>query len=533
MDILAVIPARAGSKTIPNKNIRIINGKPMVYYAINNAKKSKYITDVIVTTDSPEIKIISKQMEVRIKDRAPYLSDDKTTLDSVVFDAIPKDKKWDYIVTMQPTSPTLNVETLDKALEYAINHDFDTVISVVNRPHLSWTEKNGKIVPNYIERLNRQYLPPNYLETGAFVISKYSVVGPDSRIGDNVSVFEISDDEAIDVDSFEDLDAVKKNLKRQRIAIYVNGNNKRGMGHIYRALEIADEFNCKPDIYYDINQTDSSVFGRTTHNLIPVNGIADLFKRCEKEQYSVFINDILSTSIDYMIGLRCVLPNSKIINFEDDGEGQTKADLVINALLSNNDLKNVFAGEDYYISGKAFMFYNPIEINETVKRVFISFGGADPQNYTDRILNLISKKEYKDYEFVVALGRAKHNVEALMKFNKKNNIEVIYDVKNMPEIMSSCDIAITSRGRTGFELAILGVPTIVMAQNEREERHGFLCNENGFTYIGLNPDDEIIESNLKMYLNMTKKNRLRFHTMLLSHNLKDGRERVMKLINSL
>ena len=103
----------------------------------------------------------------------------------------------------------------------------------------------------------------------------------------------------------------------------------------------------------------------------------------------------------------------------------------------------------------------------------------------------------------------------------------------MPEIMSSCDIAITSRGRTGYELAILGIPSIAMAQNEREEKHGFVCNENGFTYIGLNPDDEIIESNLKMYLCMSKRNRVRFHEMLLSHNLKDGRERVMKLINSI
>lgn len=49
----------------------------------------------------------------------------------------------------------------------------------------------------------------------------------------------------------------------------MNGNNKRGIGHIYRALEIADEFYVKPDVYYDVNQTDVKVFGNTTHNLIP------------------------------------------------------------------------------------------------------------------------------------------------------------------------------------------------------------------------------------------------------------------------
>ena len=103
----------------------------------------------------------------------------------------------------------------------------------------------------------------------------------------------------------------------------------------------------------------------------------------------------------------------------------------------------------------------------------------------------------------------------------------------MPELMTSCDIGITSRGRTGYELAILGIPSISMAQNPREEKHGFVCNENGFTYIGLNPDDEIIESNLKMYLNMSKSSREKFQNKLLTHDLRGGRKRVMALINGL
>jgi spore coat polysaccharide biosynthesis predicted glycosyltransferase SpsG len=234
-----------------------------------------------------------------------------------------------------------------------------------------------------------------------------------------------------------------------------------------------------------------------------------------------------------MIGLRSVLPDAKIINFEDDGEGILKADLVFNALFHEEEFPQVKAGEKYYISAKTFMFYKPIEIKDNVKRVFISFGGADPQNYSDRLLNIISKPEYKDYEFVVVLGRAKYNVDALMEYNMYDNIEVLYDVANMPELMTSCDIAVTSRGRTGYELAILGIPTIAMAQNKREEKHGFVSNENGFSYIGLNPADEIIESNLKMYLNMSKESRQRFQEMLLSHDLRAGRKHVMDLINSL
>lgn len=531
MKILAVIPARAGSKGIPNKNIRILAGRPMVYYAIKNAIDSKYITDIVVTTDSAQVMSIAGKMGVTVRQRKPELCSDEATLDGVVYDAIPENMSFDYIVTMQPTSPTLRAETLDKAIRKTIESGIDTMISVINNPHLTWGEQDGKKIPNYEKRLNRQYLPPCYFETGGFLISRSSVVTPQGRIGDNVDVFELPRDEAYDIDTFNDLHQAASILKHESVAIYVNGNNQRGMGHVYRALEIADEFYLKPDIYYDINQTDVSIFGETTHSLIPVNGITQLFEICKDKQYTIFINDILATSIDYMIGLRSVLPKAKIVNFEDEGEGAAKADIVINALLQQKKQDNVYVGEQYYISNKIFMMYDPIIIKDRVKRVFVCFGGSDPQNYTERVLGIISKPEFQDIQFRIAIGRAKCNVNEIMKYNDFSNIGVFYDVHNMPELMSGCDMAITSRGRTAFELAMLGIPTIAMSENDRECTHGFVCDENGFTYIGLNPTDEVIEYNLRMYLALSKKSRLHYQECMLSHDLRNGRERVMSLIN--
>lgn len=68
----------------------------------------------------------------------------------------------------------------------------------------------------------------------------------------------------------------------------------RGMGHIYRALELADEFLSKPDIYFDLNQTNRELFGNTTHNLIPVNGIVELFQIVKEK-------NILSLSTIYFL----------------------------------------------------------------------------------------------------------------------------------------------------------------------------------------------------------------------------------------
>ena len=218
MKILAVIPARAGSKGIPNKNIRIINGKPLISYCIENALNSKYITDVVITTDSAEIELIAKKYETAYIHRKAELCEDAVTLDAVVYDAC-RGYDADMIVTMQPTSPTLKHETLDRAIEYAIRNNLDTLISGVNRPHLAWIEKDGKCVPAYEKRLNRQYLPKRFLETGAFVISKAAVVTKDTRIGDKVNIYEISEKEAVDVDTFEDLVCAEQILKEKKLPL--------------------------------------------------------------------------------------------------------------------------------------------------------------------------------------------------------------------------------------------------------------------------------------------------------------------------
>lgn len=534
MKILAVIPARAGSKGVPNKNIRLLHGKPLIYYAIKNAINSVYITDVVVSTDSHEVKIIADQMGVSVKWRDAYLCEDHITLDSVIYDAI-KGYDVDYVITMQPTSPTLKYKTLDLAIEYIMNNKIDTLISTINQPHFSWKvdEEKNKKYPNYEKRLNRQYLPPSYMETGSFLITKTDAITEYTRIGKNVDVFEISEEESIDIDNFLDLKNCEHIIGNKTVAFYVNGNNKIGLGHIYRCLEMADEFYIKPDIYYDINQTDINLFGNTTHTLIGINNLNELYKCIHKNKYDIFINDVLNTSIKHMDNIINSNNNIKIINFEDAGEGVLKADLVINALYDNPTVPHMKTGYRYYICGKIFLFYKPIKINETIKRVLISFGGSDPRNYTDRLLEIIKTDEYEDIEFIVVLGKAKKNVQELLKYNKFKNINIIYDIKNMAEIMSKCDIAITSRGRTGYELSILGIPSIAIAQNSREEEHGFMSEENGFRYIGLEPNNEVIKKTLDIYINLTKEERRCLQQKLLSFDLTNGRRRIMGLIDSL
>lgn len=533
MRILAVIPARAGSKGIPNKNIRIVNGKPLIAYCVENAIRSKYITDIVITTDSPEIELIAKYYGIGCKHRNAELCGDAVTLDAVIYDVC-RDKDADYVITLQPTSPTLKTTTLDKAIQFAIDNQLETVISTVNRPHLAWVEKNGKVVPDYVERLNRQFLPKRYLETGAFVISKRSVISEKSRIGEKIEVYEIGEEEAIDVDNFQDLLSVEQVLKERHTAIVVNGNNEIGLGHVCRMLELADTFFYKPHIYYNEKITDKKVFGNTTHILIAYEDNNDLVNRLKKEEYQVVINDILDTDEKYMRQIKDIIPSPRIVNFEDLGEGRKYADLVINALYCDLDHEeNTYFGEKYYLVPKLFLLYKPIEIKKNIQKVFVCFGGADPQNYTEKVLEIIKDKKYQNIDFTIVLGRAKKNAEFLMKNMQCSNMKVLFDVKNMPELMSESDFAITSRGRTCYELATLGIPTIAMAQNEREERHEFVCEKNGFWYLGRQAETSSIKEAIDRMIGSDVAERKEMQKKMLLHNLKNGRERIKNLIDSL
>ena len=243
MNILAVIPARGGSKGIPKKNIRLMRGEPLISYAIKNSLNSKFAIDTVVTTDDDEIAQIARHYNANIVMRDKNLAEDSVTLDPVIYDATvkmekQKDKFYDIVITLQPTSPLLSQNTLDSAIKYFIENDYDTIISAVNKPHLSWGEKDSKIIPMYKTRLNRQQLPKNYLETGAFLITKRNVMTEKTRIGNNVSVYEMLEEESTDIDSKEDWMLCESLLNKKKIVLRCDGYKKIGMGHIYHCLTL-------------------------------------------------------------------------------------------------------------------------------------------------------------------------------------------------------------------------------------------------------------------------------------------------------
>ena len=531
--MVAVIPACAGGSGLPNKNIRLIDGKPLIYYVIQNAKKSRYISDIVVTTNSDVIISIAHKMGVRVRKRDASLCNRTVSLETVVYDALEAfpNRDFEYVVTMQAISPTLRVETLDTAIAQYLQAGCDSMVSVVSKPFFFWHGDTQAPTPLYTKRVNRHLLPPFYQETGAFQITKTTCITPDNRLGADTRLFVLPDEEGVDVNTFGDLKQVESTICKKRVAFFVNGNNAMGLGHIYRVLELADEFGSRPDIYFDIQETDPSVFGVSPHRIIPVDGKEGLLAALRKTQYDVLINDVLSTTREFMEALRKTLGNAVIVNFEDDGSGAALADTVINALFESSELPNVSTGHAYFIASKLFLMHDPIEIADHVRHVLVTFGGADPNGYTEQLLALAVLPEFQHIHFRVVVGRAKQNAQELMAASYPEHIEVIYDTQNMAELMSWADIAVTSRGRTGYELALMGVPFLSVAQNAREEKHTFLREENGVIYLGRQPDREKLLRALERLVHSSAEERKLLQQKLLSHNLRDGRQHVLQLID--
>ena len=537
--ILVVIPARGGSKGIPRKNIRLLNNRPLISYAIGVARSSQYVDDVVVTTDDSEITLIAEKFGASVVRRSSELASDEIPLDPVVYNAmIQKEKlafdEYDIVITLQPTSPLLKTQTLDKAIEKFEDFSVDSVISVVDDRHLKWgyDDDNQRYFPLYMQRVNRQYLPKSFRETGAILATRRAFVNETSRLGENISIIEVSREESIDIDTYEDWWLAENYLNRKRIAVVVNAYNEIGTGHIYRCLSIASKL-----VFHEVlflldgsHQLGINIVDSYNYPYEIYNGENELFDKLEQYNPQIVINDILDTSTDYVLKLKT--KGYFVVNFEDLGTGTEFADVVFDALYEHDLSENhIFTGHKYYVLKDEFYFQPKKIITQNVENILITFGGTDPNNFTERVINAITKTSYEG-RINVILGLGYSDKEGLISRIESNpSIQVYTNVSNISEFMFKADIIFTSAGRTMYEICSLGVPTICLCQNERELTHVFGTNANGFINMGLgiNVDDSEIMNQFIELVNDYDK-RIDMNEKMLSIDLKNGFENIWVII---
>jgi CMP-N,N'-diacetyllegionaminic acid synthase len=226
--VLAIIPARGGSKGVPNKNKKILGIKPLIQYSIEAALESSLLREVCVSSDDDEILEIAKKSKVTALKRPDYLADDKARSVDVVMHCLSEYKKlnreFDAICLIQPTTPFRSPRFIDSCISEYEERNADSLISVQEvphqfNPHWVFEEIDGKLAISTGEKeiiTRRQNLPNSYYRDGSVYITNSNVIlEKESFFGDNLH-FVLSDPKFnINIDTLDDWNLAEKFIINQ------------------------------------------------------------------------------------------------------------------------------------------------------------------------------------------------------------------------------------------------------------------------------------------------------------------------------
>lgn len=227
-EILAIIPARGGSKGIPKKNIKSFNGKPLISFTIEEAKKSKYIDRIVVSTEDEEISKICQKYGAEVPYARPMelAKDDTPTIDCIIHML-----KWfeenehyvpDYVCLLQCTSPLRTSNDIDSAIDKMINLGMDGIVSICEaevNPY--WTnvfveEKLEYFIESGKKITRRQELPKVYRVNGAIYILRTNVLLEKKTFEpDNITGHIMSPESSIDIDNSIDFKLAELIIKER------------------------------------------------------------------------------------------------------------------------------------------------------------------------------------------------------------------------------------------------------------------------------------------------------------------------------
>ncbi len=215
---IAIIPARGGSKRVPRKNIKLLNGKPLIHYTIETALQCNLIDKVIVSTDEDEIAEISKQINgVEVVKRSSSLSNDSAKSIDVIKHVIKKYNNkgffFENVVLLQPTCPFRKLETLYRAIDILLNQNCDSVIShtrlLYPHPNRVKTIDSNKNISPYceaeLENVSQKDLPLAYYRDGSIYATKTEVIlNENSFFGKKQKAVILEEENAINIDTESD-----------------------------------------------------------------------------------------------------------------------------------------------------------------------------------------------------------------------------------------------------------------------------------------------------------------------------------------
>jgi len=527
---LILILARGGNERIARLNLRLIDGKPLLFYILQTALQVK-IGDVYVSTDSEEIKQLTLLYGGKVISRPKKLTRDSTTSEEIIMHALSKLEKnslfYNKCFIVSPIFPLLKIATIKK---------FFNKISNTN-PFINGFINYHNTYGKYVNDNKIVKVKDNLRVTKKIFGINITDFKKLKKIPKNLYGIELSKEEGIVISDYHDLSTVEKIIQRKKILVRVDGNTNIGLGHIYNMLTVLNYLRDNEILIVMNNKKKLGdyKFQQQNYKIKYFSNDVQLWEIIKKFQPNIIFNDILDTTPKYVKKLR---ENTDfIVNFEDLGKGSNYVDLVFNPIYdSRKTYENKFFGSKYACVRDEFRLWKTHKVRKKVEKVLITFGGTDPTNVTIKILKVLSKSKFFNIEFVVILGIGNSHRKEISKFVKEMNengfsITIIQRSDIMAKHIVDSDFVITSNGRTIFEVASVNVPMIVIPVNQREKKHSFANYSCGTIYL-----QNFSEKKTDLMLNkinkiMKYKTRKELVKNLEKFNLLEGVYEIINIIN--
>lgn len=530
MKVWILVPARGGSKGIPRKNVRPLGGQPLIVHVLTALQRRFDRTQIIVSTDDDEIaRLIAPFAVCHV--RSAEIAADASTLDDVAVAVA----HWllqrgatnnDLLLTVQPTSPFITADTIERAIAL-FDAGVSSVISVKDDRHLRWTrDADGHATPLYEQRVNRQWLPETWAETGGVIGARIGrIIADSTRIQHPIALLPLSTKEGLDIDGYADWAVAEFYLSRRRIVVRADAAPALGMGHVYRALALAHVLS-EHDLRLVTRSDGDFALGadflrRHPYELTTVADESAFIDFLADFAPDITIRDVLDSAETTMQRIK---PHTrKLVALEDLGPGARLADLVINDLYTDfYPQENHWYGVENAILNPQFETIQPQPFNPVVDHILIAFGGTDPQNLTHKAVVALERCSYDGTTTVVLGPGYEHETPAA----NQSSVTIVRTVDNMAQLMQSADLAITSAGRTVTELMTLGVPLLVLCQNNRELRHTHASSPHGVINLGLGNfvDGDTLTHHLRLLIDDADLRRdMRYRALQATQNRSNSR----------
>ena len=483
-NLTVLIPALKKTVAFQDDLVKKLAGTSLIQRAINKAVElGVEKSNIHLLTDSEEIRLIAERNRVQNYWDPEFVWGGTACFDNVSGYLKQVVQKYEYTLLLSPYAPLLTANLINKAMQALLDSKKD-LLKPVKQVKRHLYDENGQSI---VEALFGGVLETHSVESKAFTLMRTKLLQSSADQRSSILSWPVEHD-LMEIESYQDWWVCEKLLVRKKIVFRVIGNEKVGMGHIYRALSLAHEI------------TDHEIiFASDIENTVAVNKLAgydywlDIYESDKivediiNLKPDLVVNDILSTSEADVLPLQ--QNGIKVINFEDLGEGARLADLTINELYDDAQFvgDNILWGHHYFFVRDEFHGAKPHRFKKRVESILLTFGGTDQHDLSSKIYHAIQEfcKErnicvhivigagYKGYDQLEVEARD----EPLVTLTKETGV--------ISSIMEQSQLAIVSNGRTLYELAHMNIPAIVVSQHEREDTHSFSCEENGFISVGI------------------------------------------------